>query len=68
MITHRLQDAFTLATHHFDEQAGKMLPIAHGVVDEKTSFLVLNEGKIVFQGSTLELTRSDDPWIKSYLA
>lgn len=68
MITHRLQDAFTLATHHFDPQANKMLPIPQGGVDENTSFLILNEGKIVFQGKTLELTRSDDPWIKSYLS
>ena len=68
MITHRLQDAFTLATHRFDQEANKMVPLPHGTVDEKTSFLVLNEGKIAFQGSTLELTHSEDPWIKSYLA
>lgn len=68
MITHRLQDAFTLATHHFDQQANKMMPIPNGGVDERTRFLILSEGKIVFQGSTLELTHSDDPWIKSYLA
>ncbi|WP_419806653.1 ABC transporter ATP-binding protein [Terriglobus sp.] len=68
MITHRLQDAFTLATHRFDQQANKLMPIPNSGVDEKTRFLVLNEGKIVFQGSTLELTHSDDPWIKSYLS
>lgn len=68
MITHRLQDAFTLATHHFDQDAEKMMPIPNGGVDENTSFLILNEGKIVFQGTTLELTHSDDPWIKSYLS
>lgn len=68
MITHRLQDAFTLATHHFDQKANKMVPIPHGGVDEKTSFLILNEGKIVFQGKTLDLTRSADPWIKGYLS
>ncbi len=68
MITHRLQDAFTLATHHFDPGVDKMVPIPNGGVDEKTSFLILNEGKIVFQGSTLQLTHSEDPWIKSYLA
>ena len=67
MITHRLQDAFTLATHHFDPDADKMVPIPNAGVDEKTKFLILNEGKIVFQGSTLELTHSEDPWIKSYL-
>ena len=68
MITHRLQDAFTLATHHFDQEQDKLVSIPHGGVDKKTRFLVLNEGKIVFQGSTLELTHSEDPWIKSYLS
>lgn len=67
MITHRLQDAFTLATHRFNQEADKMERIPHGGVDENTRFLILNEGKIVFEGSTLELTRSEDPWIKSYL-
>lgn len=56
MITHRLQDAFTLATHRFNREADKMEPIPHGGVDENTSFLILNEGKIIFQGKTLDLT------------
>ncbi len=68
MITHRLQDAFTLATHRYDEQAGTMKVIPGGAVDESTTFLVLNEGKIIFTGKTLDLTHSDDQWIKAYLA
>lgn len=68
MITHRLQDAFVLATHRFDPDKNEMLPIPNSGVDENTKFLILNEGKIMFDGSTLELTHSDDPWIKSYLA
>lgn len=68
MITHRLQDAFVLATNRFDAEKNAMQPIPDGGVDENTKFLILNEGKIVFDGSTLELTHSDDPWIKSYLA
>ena len=68
MITHRLQDAFVLATHRFDSESNTMKPIPDGGVDENTRFLVLNEGKIVFDGTTLELTHSDDPWIRSYLA
>jgi phospholipid/cholesterol/gamma-HCH transport system ATP-binding protein len=68
MITHRLQDAFVLATHRFDPQSNEMKPIPDGGVDENTRFLLLNEGKVVFDGSTLELTHSDDAWIKSYLA
>ncbi len=68
MITHRLQDAFTLATNRFDAQSQKMQPIPDNGVDEHTKFLVLNQGKVVFDGTTLELTHSDDPWLRDYLS
>ena len=71
VVTHRLQDAFILATHRFDQATGGMKPLPrdgpdHGI-DEGTKFLLLNEGKIVFHGTTEELVRSDDPWVKRYL-
>jgi len=68
LITHRLQDAFTLAMHRFDAKTGHMEPIPNGGVDPSTKFLVLNEGKIVFDGSTEELVHSEDPWLKAYLS
>jgi len=68
LITHRIQDAFTLATHRFNNETGHMEPIPNGGIDDSTRFLMLNEGRIVFQGSTLELVHSEDPWIKDYLA
>jgi len=68
LITHRIQDAFTLATHRFNAATGHMEPIPNGGVETTTRFLVLNEGSIVFHGSTLELVHSEDPWIKEYLA
>ena len=68
MITHRLQDAFTLATHRYDEKEGTMKVIPDGNIDENTTFLVLTEGKIVFAGGTLDLTHSPDEWIQAYLA
>lgn len=67
LITHRLQDAFTLATHTFDTTANHMQPIANNGLNEGTRFLVLNEGRVVFDGSTRELTHSEDPWLKRYL-
>jgi len=71
VVTHRLQDAFMLATHRFDPATGSMKPLPkdgpdHGI-DEGTKFLMLNEGKIVFHGTTEELVHSDDPWIRLYL-
>ncbi|RZU43494.1 ABC transporter ATP-binding protein [Edaphobacter modestus] len=68
MITHRLQDAFTLAMNRFNPETGKMVPIPDGGVDESTKFLVLNEGKVVFDGTTHELVSSTDPWLRAYLS
>ena len=68
LITHRLQDAFTLAMNRFDPTTGKMEPLPNGGVDETTKFLVLNEGKIVFDGTTHELVSSTDPWLRQYLS
>jgi phospholipid/cholesterol/gamma-HCH transport system ATP-binding protein len=71
IVTHRLQDAFIMASHRFDQKTGGMTPIPkdgpeHGI-DSGTKFLVLNEGGIKFHGTTEELVHSDDPWIKEYL-
>jgi phospholipid/cholesterol/gamma-HCH transport system ATP-binding protein len=67
LITHRLQDAFTLATHRYNQHAHAMEPVPDHGIDSSTKFLILNEGKVVFDGETLALTHSDDPWLKAYL-
>ena len=68
LITHRLQDAFTLATHRWDTEQNHMVPIPDKGLDPGTKFLVLNEGRVVFDGTTRDLTSSHDPWLKAYLA
>jgi phospholipid/cholesterol/gamma-HCH transport system ATP-binding protein len=68
LITHRLQDAFLLARNRFNQQTGKIEPIPNGGVDDSTKFLVLNEGQVVFDGTTHELVHSTDPWLKEYLS
>ena len=72
VVTHRLQDAFVLAGNRFDSETNGMKPIPkdgpdHGI-DPGTKFLILNEGQIVFHGTTRELVHSEDPWIKNYIA
>ena len=71
VVTHRLQDAFVLATHRFDPSTGGMKPIPKEGSDNGTDptmkFLMLNEGGVVFHGSTEELVHSTDPWIQRYL-
>ena len=68
LITHRLQDAFMLATHYFDKEKNRMERLPEGEADRDTSFLVLHEGKLVFDGTTHELVHSDDPFLKEYLS
>ena len=68
LVTHRLQDAFTMATHRYDEAQGKMIPLPDGQTNALTTFLVLHQGRVVFDGGTAELVASEDPFIKEFLA
>jgi phospholipid/cholesterol/gamma-HCH transport system ATP-binding protein len=69
MVTHRLQDAFTLATHFFDP-ATRHMKASDGrpSQDIRTSFMILREGKAVFEGSAHELGQVQDPYIKEYIS
>jgi phospholipid/cholesterol/gamma-HCH transport system ATP-binding protein len=67
LITHRLQDAFTLATHRHNAETGHMEQIPNHGIDPSTQFLVLNEGRVVFDGSTQELVHTNDPWLRAYI-
>jgi phospholipid/cholesterol/gamma-HCH transport system ATP-binding protein len=67
VVSHRLQDAFTLATFRFNKKANRMEKLPDGQVEETTTFLVLHEGKLVFDGSTHDLVHSEDPFIQEYL-
>jgi phospholipid/cholesterol/gamma-HCH transport system ATP-binding protein len=69
LVTHRLQDAFTMASHYFDKEQNKMLPVPPGkTLDVHTSFIILRDGHIIFEGTAPELLRSKDPYIREYLS
>ena len=57
LVTHRLQDAFILATHRFDRQEPDGAAPPRGT-DPNTSFLMLHQGHLVFDGTTKELVHS----------
>lgn len=68
LITHRLQDAFALARNRFNPQTGHMELIPDNGIDDSTKFLVLNEGRVVFNGTTEALVHTTDPWLKEYIS
>jgi phospholipid/cholesterol/gamma-HCH transport system ATP-binding protein len=68
LVTHRLQDAFTMATHAYDAKQNGMRPLPRGQVNADTSFLVLRDGKVMFEGTAPELAQSENEYIREYLA
>jgi len=69
LVTHRLQDAFTMASHYFDREQNKMLPVPAGKsLDVHTTFVILRDGHIIFEGTATELLRSTDQYIREYLS
>ena len=69
MVTHRLQDGFTLAGHTFDP-ATKHMKSSDGMpsLDVRTSFMILRDGKAVFDGNAHDLGKVEDPYIKEYIS
>jgi len=69
MVTHRLQDAFIMATHYFNRQSNRMMPLPKGVHCEvPMAFLILRDGKVIFDGDIDELARTRDEYIREYIA
>jgi len=69
MVTHRLQDGFIMASHHFDQKSGHMVENAPGEkTDANTSFLILRAGKVIFDGAAPELAHTTDEYIKEYIS
>lgn len=67
MVTHRLQDAFMLCTHRFDTTAGHMVPLPEGQTDPNTTFLMLDQGRMIFDGSLHELLHTDNAFVREFL-
>lgn len=67
LVTHRLQDAFTLCTHQFDTEQGRMVPLLKGQTDPNTTFLMIEEGRLIFDGSLHELVKSENGFVREFL-
>ena len=69
LVTHRLQDAFTMGTHYFDRGENKMKPLppnARSAVP--MAFLILRDGRIIFDGDLKSLRETQDEYIREYIS
>ena len=69
LVTHRIQDTFMMATHYFDRKANKMLPLPKGQRGEvPMTFLILRDGKVIFDGDVHQLAQSRDEYIREFIS
>jgi phospholipid/cholesterol/gamma-HCH transport system ATP-binding protein len=69
LVTHRLQDAFTLATHEFNPKTNQLRALPRGqYCDVPMSFLILRDGKVVFDGDVRQLAHTKDEYIREYIS
>jgi phospholipid/cholesterol/gamma-HCH transport system ATP-binding protein len=68
VATHQMRDAFYVATHRA-ERAGDEVHIAKSddSAAARAEFMVLHDGRIVFEGPAGELLGNEDPYLKEFL-
>jgi phospholipid/cholesterol/gamma-HCH transport system ATP-binding protein len=71
LATHRLQDAFALANYNFDPGSDRVVHSAAERASRNghalTTFVVLRDGQVYFQGDTQSVARSQDDYLKRFL-
>jgi phospholipid/cholesterol/gamma-HCH transport system ATP-binding protein len=69
VVTHQLRDAFYVATHTAARENGdiKILAAERGKCQE-AEFLMLRDGRIVFEGNATQLRQTTDPYLLDFLS
>ena len=65
IVTHRYQDGHLMANYCWDDESSGLRPAA-GRVHDTTRFVVLREGRIVFEGTQEELEAAKDPYVAKF--
>lgn len=70
LVTHRIRDGYIMALSYYDPGQEKLLPAAQNGWrrDTHTTFLVLNDGNVQFQGTLEEMQTQRDPYVRKFLA
>jgi phospholipid/cholesterol/gamma-HCH transport system ATP-binding protein len=68
MVTHRYQDGNLLANFRYNSELGSLEPVRNGAVrTAPTTFMVLREGRLIFEGDQDRLESSTDPYIVKFV-
>jgi len=69
MVTHRYQDGHLMANFRYNPNSGQIERARGGgdVSQVSTKFLVMNAGRLVFEGTEAELQASQDSYVRKFL-
>jgi len=68
MVTHRYQDGNLIANFRYNSEQGGIEPVHHGETGAaRTTFMVLKEGRLVFEGDQDTLEASLDPYVCKFV-
>jgi phospholipid/cholesterol/gamma-HCH transport system ATP-binding protein len=65
VVTHRYQDGNLVANFRYNSESGRLDPCVDAA--ENTVFMVLREGRLVFEGKQAELEACSDPYISKFV-
>ncbi len=67
IVTHRFQDGHMMANFRYNSESKRLERIPDdSPLRQRTRFIVMREGRIVFEGSERELDASSDPYIAKF--
>jgi phospholipid/cholesterol/gamma-HCH transport system ATP-binding protein len=67
VVTHRYQDGNLIANFRYNPERRDVEPARNGAKRAKTVFMVLREGRLVFEGDQDTLESSTDPYIAKFV-
>jgi len=68
LATHRYQDGNLIANFRYNSEQGSLEPARNGAGKQaRTTFMVMQEGRLVFEGDQDQLEQSTDPYIGKFV-
>jgi len=68
VVTHRYQDGNLIANFRYNSEQGSLEPVRDGTRrNPRTTFMVLKEGRLIFEGSQDQLEASKDTYISKFV-
>jgi phospholipid/cholesterol/gamma-HCH transport system ATP-binding protein len=67
MVTHRYQDGNLMANFRYNSKQGTLEPAHNANKEVNTTFMVMREGQLIFEGGQDQLEASHDPYICKFV-